>query len=213
MRTIRNSIILLLIFSFPASSQQNDFQNWTSFRLSKKIYKRTNISIKEGVRFRENTSILSKVFTDVKLSHKIKKTDIKLGFGYRFSDEYNLDFSSEYKHRYYFDFSSIYNYKRYKIEIRDRIQIQGANTDFNGLFRQKFEISYNVRKTPFEPFIQFEYFLNFNEEFEKLRYTIGFSHPIIKKIDANLFYRLQQQVNTSNPENFFILGTSISYKL
>lgn len=213
MRTIRNSIFLLIIFSFSASSQQNDFQSWTSFRLSKKIYKRTNLSVKEGLRFRENSSILSKVFTDVKLSHKIKKTDLKLGIGYRFSNEYNIDFSSEYKHRYYFDFSSVYKYKRFSFTLRDRIQLQGTHSSYTPLFRQKIDVSYNVRKTPFEPFVQFEYFLNFDEEFEKFRYTIGFSNPIIKKVNADLFYRIQQQVNASNPENFYILGTSISYKL
>ena len=106
MKTIRNSIFLIFIFSFSAFSQQNDFQNWTSFKLSQKVYKRTNISVKEGLRFRENSSLLSKTFTDVKLSHRIKKTDLEFSAGYRFSDEYDIDFSSEYKHRYYFDFSS-----------------------------------------------------------------------------------------------------------
>ena len=213
MRTIRNSIFLLIIFSFSASSQQNDFQSWTSFRLSKKIYKRTNLSVKEGLRLRENSSIRSKVFTDVKLSHNIKKTDLKLAVGYRFANEYNINFSSEYKHRYYFDFSSVYKYKRFRFTLRDRIQLQGYNSSYTPLYRQKIDVSYNVRKTPFEPFLQFEYFLNFDEEFEKLRYTIGFSHRIIKKVNADLFYRIQHQVNTSNPENFYILGTSISYKL
>ena len=52
-----------------------------------------------------------------------------------------------------------------------------------------------------------------DEEFEKLRYTIGFSQPISKDLDANLFYRIQQTFNTNNPENLFILGTSLSYKL
>ena len=74
-------------------------------------------------------------------------------------------------------------------------------------------MSYNVRKTPFEPFIQFEYFLNFKEEFEKLRYTLGFSYPLHKKVNTNIFYRIQQELNESNPENLYILGSSFSYKL
>jgi len=213
MKTIRNSIFLIFIFSFSAFSQQNDFQNWTSFKLSQKVYKRTNISVKEGLRFRENSSLLSKNFTDVKLSHRIKKTDLEFSAGYRFSDEYSIDFSSEYKHRYYFDFSSKYDYKRFNITLRDRFQYQGNNSYFKPLFRQKIELSYNVRKTPFEPYIQFEFFLNFDEQFEKLRYSAGFSYPILKKMNANLFYRIQQELNSSNPENLFILGTSLSYKL
>ena len=55
--------------------------------------------------------------------------------------------------------------------------------------------------------------MNMNEEFEKLRYTIGFSQSIFKDLNADLFYRIQQTLNTNNPENMFILGTSLSYKL
>ena len=183
MKKILNSLLLVFIFSYSGFSQQSDFQNWTSFRLSKKIYKRTNLSVKEGLRFRENSSILSKVFTDVKISHRIKKTDLKLSIGYRFADSYKLDFSSEYVNRYYFDFSSEYKFKRFNFSMRDRIQIQGNYLSYSPLFRQKLDVSYNVRKTPFEPFIQFEYFLNFEEQFEKLRYTLGFSYPLHKKVN------------------------------
>ena len=93
MKTIRNSIFLILIFSFSAFSQQNDFQNWSSFKLTKKIYKRTNVAVKQGLRLRENSSLLSKTFIDVKLSHRIKKTDLLYAVGYRFSDEYDINFS------------------------------------------------------------------------------------------------------------------------
>ncbi len=213
MKTIRNSFLLLFICTISAYSQQNDFQSWSSIKISKKIYKRTNISVKEGFRFRENSSLISKNFTDVKISHRIKKTDFEFSIGYRFSNDFDLDFSTENKHRYYSDFSSRYKYKRFKISFRDRLQCQGNRSGFSTLFRQKVDVSYNVRKTPFEPFLQFEFFMNMNEEFEKLRYTIGFSHPIFKDLNGDFFYRIQQDLNTDNRENMFILGTSLSYKL
>ena len=75
MKTIRNSFLLLFICTISAYSQQNDFQNWSSIKITKKIYKRTNFSLKQGVRFRENASLISKNFTDVKVSHRLKKTD------------------------------------------------------------------------------------------------------------------------------------------
>ena len=213
MRTIRNSFLLLFICSLSAYSQQNDFQSWNSIKIGKKIYKRTNFSVKEGIRFRENSSLISKNFTDVKISHRIKKTDFEVSVGYRFSNDFNLDFTSENKHRYYSDFSSKYKYKRFKISLRERVQYQGNSSGFSTLFRQKLDVSYNVRKIPIEPFLQFEFFINMDEEFEKLRYTIGFSQPIFKNLNADLFYRIQQTLNTNNPENIFILGTSLSYKL
>ena len=81
------------------------------------------------------------------------------------------------------------------------------------MFRQKLDVSYNVRKTPFEPFLQFESFMTMQDKFEKFRYTIGFSQPMFKDLNADLFYRIQQTLNTNNPESIFILGTSLRYKL
>ena len=213
MKTIRNSFLLLLICTISSYSQQNDFQSWSSIRISKKVYKRTNFTVKEGIRFRENSSLISKNFTDLKISHRIKKTDFEVSVGYRFSNNFDLDFSSENIHRYYSDVISKYKYKRFKISFRDRVQYQGNTSGYSAFFRQKLDVSYNVRKTPFEPFLQFEFFVNMDEEFEKLRYTIGFSHPIFKDLNADFFYRIQQTLNTDNPENMFILGTSLSYKL
>ncbi len=203
----------LLIFSFSGLSQQNDFQSWSSVRLSKKIYKRTSVYVKEGIRFRENSSIISKLYTDIKVSHRIKKTDLKFSMGYRISNTYKVDLTNEFINRFYVDYSSEYNYNRFIFISRERIQIQGNKESYSPLFRHKLEVSYDVRKTPFEPYFQFEYFLNFSEEFEKLRYTLGFSYPIHKKVNTNLYYRIQKELNKSKPEQIFILGTSLSYKL
>ena len=213
MRKILTSVLILLVFSFFTYSQGSDFQSWTNLKISKKVYKRTNIIIKQAIRFRENSTLISKNFTDLKLSYKIKKTDLLLSLGYRFIDEVDLDGSSDLQNRYFLDFSSAYKYKRYKLSIRERIQYQGNYSDYKALFRQKFNVSYNVRKTPFRPFLQFEYFINFDDEFEKLRYTLGFSHPLLKDLDVDLFYRVQQMFNVSNLQNLYIFGTSLSYKL
>tara|TARA_B100000609_G_C17148526_1_gene399556 strand:+ start:351 stop:989 length:639 start_codon:yes stop_codon:yes gene_type:complete len=207
------SSFFLFIFSFSGLSQQNDFQSWSSVRLSKKIYKRTSVYVKEGIRFRENSSIISKLYTDIKVSHRIKKTDLKFSMGYRISNTYRFDLTNEFINRFYVDYSSEYNYNRFIFNSRERIQIQGNKESYSPLFRHKLEASYDVRKTPFEPYFQFEYFLNFSEEFEKLRYTLGFSYPIHKKVNTNLYYRIQKELNKSKPEQIFILGTSLSYKL
>jgi len=214
MKTIRNSFLLLFICTISAYSQQNDFQNWSSLKITKKIYKRTNFSLKQGIRFRENASLISKNFTDVKLSHRLKKTDFGVSFGYRLSTDFDLDISYDNKHRFYIDFTSKYDYKRFKTSFRERVQYQGnIISDYSALFRTKIDISYNVRKTPFEPFLQFESFMTMKDKFEKFRYTIGFSHPIFKDLNADFFYRIQQNFNTNNPERIFILGSSLRYKL
>lgn len=212
MRKIQNSSFLLLFFVFSAYSQENDFQSWNSIKITKKIYKRTDLSIKQGFRFRENASLVSKNFTDLKISNRIKKTDLSLSLGYRLSNEFDLNASNEFEHRYYLDVSSKHKYKRYRFLLRERLQYQGNNVSYQPLYRQKLEASYNVRKTPFKPFLAFEYFFDF-DKFEKLRYTLGFSYPILKDIDLDIFYRIQDEINANNPEDLYILGISLNYKL
>ena len=158
---IRFSLCCLLVLSsYNSYSQNNDFQVWNSLRINKKIFKRTNVSIKGGIRFRENSSLISKYFTDIKLSHRIKKTDMSFSLGYRLINEYNIYLSSRYENRLYVDYSHSYKYDRIKLSVRDRMQFQGQYVEYDLLYRQKFDLSYNIRKTPFEPFLEFEYCIN-----------------------------------------------------
>ena len=77
MRTIQNSILLLLLFSFTGFAQENDFQTWHSIsssfdftiiqvpdQLNTKSKRKGSITFKQGYRFRENSSLLSKQFSD-----------------------------------------------------------------------------------------------------------------------------------------------------
>ena len=60
MRKIQNSILLLLFFTFSSIAQENDFQIWTSLSVNDKVTYKTDINVKHGLRFRENSSLLSK---------------------------------------------------------------------------------------------------------------------------------------------------------
>ena len=215
MKKIQNSLILALIYSCLFTyAQENDFQTWNSIKLRKKIYKRTVFSAKQGLRLRENSTIVSQNFTDVKLEHRIKKTDVEMSIGYRMKDDHSLSFTRDLLHRYYFDVSYKYKYKRILLSVRDRFQTQGNRESFTSLFRNKIGFSYNIRKTSFDPFLSFEYFIDIKEEeINKLRYTLGFSYDLYKDISIDLFYRLQNTINVDNRKNIFILGTSLSYKL
>ena len=215
MKKVRNRVCLLfLVISCSVSAQQADLQSWNSLRISKKIHKRTTLSLKEGIRFRENISLISKYFTDIKISHRIKKTDFSFAIGYRFSNNYDIDFSKEMQSRYYLDFISKYDYKRYEVTLRDRLQYQGNDhTIYKPLYRQKIGLSYNIRKTSLEPSIACEYFINFKGNFEKMRYTISFSYDLLKDLDLDVYYRVQQELNAADPSTLYILGSSVSYKL
>ena len=210
MRTIQNSILLLLFSTFSSVAQENDFQVWSLFSANDKVTYKTDIKIKHGLRFRENASLLSKSYSDITLKYKHNK---KLSVAIRFRDinEWNKQLSREKKSRYYSDLYLRNKLDRFVFSVRNRYQKQGNTKVFTYLFRQEVSISYNIRKNKMEPLLAAEYFYSEKNKLNKLRYTLGFSYPIYKDLDFNMSYRIQQQFNVENPETLFILSGKLSY--
>ena len=213
MKTIQNSILLLLLCSFSVVAQENDFQTWYSFSLNKKIIKKTNVRLKSGLRLRENSSLYSKQFFDLKFQRKYNKR-ISFASGYRYALNSDKELQISNNHRFYADV----NYKnklvkRWDYSIRNRWQTQGDMYGYKITLRQKFSLAYNIRKTKLTPNITTEYFLNLEDGINKLRSTIAVSHPIIKNLDFDLAYRIQKEIFVNNPETLFIFEGKLSYDL
>ena len=64
----------------------------------------TNLNIKQGFRFRENSSLISKSFTDFKIRHKESKS-WHVSFGYRYSFDWNKKQELRNINRFYTDFT------------------------------------------------------------------------------------------------------------
>ncbi|MBT4345538.1 MAG: DUF2490 domain-containing protein [Flavobacteriales bacterium] len=213
MRKTLSSILLALFLSLSAHSQENDFHAWYTLSLNKKLEKRTNLSFKTGLRLRENASIYSKRFFDLKYNRDISKR-VAFSSGYRYNTNWNQRSVTSNLHRFYFDI----NYKnkiikRLNYSIRSRCQLQGDDYLYKLLLRQKFLIKYNIKKTKLTPELATEYFLNTQIGVKKLRSTFTLSYPISKKIDVNLSYRIQQEFYVNNPETLFIFESRMIYNL
>ena len=199
MRTIQNSILLLLFFSFSAFAQENDFQTWYSVSLNKKIIKKTNLSLKTGLRLRENSSLYAKQFTDLKIKRKYSKR-ISYAVGYRYINKWDIAFNISDQNRFYADV----NYKnklskRFSYAVRNRWQTFG--------------LDYNIKKTKLTPSISTEYFLTLEDGINKLRSTIALGYPLAKKLDFELTYRIQQEFYVNNPQTLFIFEGKLAYNL
>ena len=204
---------MLLLTSFSILAQENDFQTWYAFSLKKKIVKKTDFSLKTGLRLRENSSLYSKQFFDLKFKRVLSKR-VSLSSGYRYITNRDKRLEISNLHRFYIDI--IYKnklVKRLRYSIRNRWQNQGNMEGCKMTFRQKFLLTYNIRKTKITPNIATEYFLKEGEGINKLRSTIALSHPINKNIDFGLAYRIQQEFYINNHETLFILEAKILYNL
>jgi len=214
MTMLKNSILVVLLFiSFSILAQENDFQTWHSLSLRKKIVKKTSLTLKSGLRLRENSSLYAKQFFDCKLKRGINKR-ISLASGYRYSTNWDKTLNISNNHRFYADlYYKNKFFKRWSYSIRNRWQAQGDINGYNMTLRQKLSFSYNIRKTKLRPDIASEYFLNLDDGINKLRSTISVSYPIIKNLDFELMYRLQKEFYVNNPETLFIFEGKISYDL
>ena len=235
MRIIQNSIFLLLFCSLSAFAQENDFQTWHSVsstidfnvilvpdQLFTKTKRKGSITLKQGYRFRENSSLLSKQFTDFKFKIMINKR-FSFAMGYRYSTDWDTPLESSgllyypyvyNKNRYYSDIIIKKKLrKRLSVYLRSRYLYQGNSFDYNSVIREKVGMSYNIRKTKLNPESSVECFYTFNESVDKIRYTLLISYPITKNIDFDLAYRIQQEFYVNNPETLFIFGGKLSYKL
>lgn len=212
MRRILISIFLIFPLFF-LSAQENDLQSWHSFSLKNKINKTTDINLKVGARFRENSSLLDKNFLEVRLKKELNKRT-SISTGYRNTFNYDTEFVLVKQNRFYFDL--IYKNKltkRLSYSVRNRWQNQVSIYQSARTFRQKFSLEYNVRKTKLTPYCAVEYFSNSFDHINKLRSTISLSYPISKDIDVDFAYRMQNEFWVNNPQTIFIFETKISYSL
>ena len=213
MRRIRSSILLLLISTLSVSSQENDFQTWHSLSFKKRGIHKIDMTLKSALRLRENSSLYSKRFFDVKFKKRINKR-ISISGGFRYITNWTNEYKIIKSSRFYSDI----NYKkklvkRLSYSIRNRFQSQCNIYAKKISFRQKISFSYNIRKTKFTPNIATEYFLDAEGIFNKLRSTVSFAYPISKNLDFDLAYRIQQEYNVNNPETLFIFETKLLYDL
>lgn len=202
----KSSFILLLFCPFLLIAQEQDFQLWSKVGASYDLNKDLSVSLDQAFRFRENASLPDVTFSNLSLKYDlIKKWSVAIG--YRYITDFDLSQNTFNSHRIYSDINYRKKKKRWLMKNRLRYQYQEENFTL----RDKVSLSYNIRKTPLEPFTAFELFFK-DSEFKKWRYTLGASYPFLKEFDIDVYYRLQQSFNTNNLKQLHILGLGIEYK-
>lgn len=202
----KSSFILLLFCPFLLIAQEQDFQLWSKVGASYDLNKDLSVSLDQAFRFRENASLPDVTFSNLSLKYDlIKKWSVAIG--YRYITDFDLSQNTFNSHRIYSDINYRKKKKRWLMKNRLRYQYQEENFTL----RDKVSLSYNIRKTPLEPFTAFELFFK-DSEFKKWRYTLGASYPFLKEFEIDVYYRLQQSFNTNNLKQLHILGLGIEYK-
>lgn len=214
-------IITSIIIAVSSFSQQEDAEFWTGISLEKKINKKFTLGLSEEFRFNENVSRIEQFFTNVGLTYKISK-NISWGVSYRFVQKQELDNTYNSSNKIYTDLRLKKSISRFSFSLRNRYQFKYVNlfsegeTNTDNYLRNKLSIKYNVKKSPFTPFIGAETYLKLNKdeykEIDRYRLTMGTSYKINKESKLSMFYRIEQDINVSEPIKANIFGLRYSYE-
>ena len=220
----RSVLLILLCFTFNGYAQDTevtgDLEMWNTFAVSKKLGDKWKISLEEELRFTEDISRLDVFLTDIGVDYKINK-HLTLDLGYRFYQNKNNDDVFKSQHR--LSAGVAYKQKLDNFTFGYKLQLQNKDEDFlstssdNSVYnlRNKLSVDYNIKNFKLDPYFQVELFRKYetgeDAKFSKLRWTLGTSYPITKNSDIQLFYRLDNELNTTYAKDTYILG--LGYKI
>jgi len=204
-------------------SQQEDAGLWTGIRFNYDLSDKWQLSFEEELRFHENVSRLDKFYSQVGLS--LRASDhVEFGAFYRFENQQDNNSNYDNRHRFHFDFELKTETGRYTLSSRSRIQTRYTNpyssddgTIPTNYFRNKFGISYNVRRSTLNPYISYEFYYATNKssgnEIDHTMFTLGFRFRLKNRDRVNMYYRISQELNVNDPIKLNIFGISLTSKL
>lgn len=225
------SILLPMLFTQSAFSQDGEFktirdlESWGSLNLKYKINKDWKIGLEEQVRFSNNSSEVDAFFTELNTDYDFSK-NVCGGIGLRYirqNDNVGDIQGFESHMRLHFDLG--YKYKAQRLNIDTRIRFQTKNElgiskeqgDYaNNNLRLKTGLEYNFKNWKLDPEFSAEIFRQYENgenEFNKLRFTIGTKYNLKAFGKIRLFYRMEKELNTSYPKTTNILGIKYTYSL
>jgi hypothetical protein len=214
---------LLIITPGLLYSQEKDAGLWMGVGIEKDINKKISLQLEEELRLNENISDVKSFYTDLGIRYKIFKS-VKVGVNYRFIKRNSAEGFYNSGNRFYSNIAVKQKLDRFTFGFRTRYQVEyeKANTSENSLIpdkynRNKFSLSYNIKNSKLNPFVEYELYipLNYNSELliDKERYTAGIKCKVNKKSSLKLYYRIQKEKNITNPLNSYIVGVNYSYSL
>ncbi len=217
-------LLLLSLNSVAQNVDNDDFETWASAALKYKFDKKWDFGLEQQLRLKENSSVVSGYLTELNATYEtvkhfgfsaglrfIRKNDTKgEKQGYENHIRFNLD--AYYKHDLgRFDFKY-----RLRYQNRDELGVSTSEGDFpNQYLRFKAGIDYNIRKWKLDPEFSFEIFYHSQKEdehnFNKFRITLGTSYKFKKAGKLGVYYRVEEEINTTNPKRTDILRIKYIY--
>lgn len=201
--------IAFLLHGAAVMAQESDFQTWTSAGIKKELSKRTDFTLSQELRLKDNSTRLNTTFTDVGLKYQLFK-NFDAGLYYRL-----IISPGAVAHRPYGEVSYEIDIQKWSIEPRLRFQHQEERNEIaKNYFRPKATLSYKINKE-WKPFVAGELFYHAfyyqGSQFDEYRLSTGVEYDWKKKHSIKLFYLFDQEFNVNNPLQRHVAGLGYEY--
>ena len=176
----------------------NEF--WTGVSLKYKLNKKVAFSLDQQVRITDNLTEIRSTFFEFGARYKFNKH-----FSTRIQHRYTMPNQERHVNRLSIDGTGKFTIKPAKLELSYRLRFQHSMVTFTkepeSFLRNRVQIRYKLFKN-LKLFARYESFYRFNDKmrFRRNLYSTGLNIDLNKKLDLSLFYRLDQKINTKNPE-------------
>ena len=212
--------IIALLSNNILFSQEKDFQIWTEIEVEAGLGKKLSLCLENENRFYENASLFGRNQTDLGLGYDINKV-FSVGVSYRMLFYYPFSEVVYSKSRWVLNSYYKPRYKRWRFNIRLRLSNDDEShnaTIFRNIstHRERFQVKYNFRKSPFRAVFGTETYFPFSNNpflLQKLRSYVGVEIKVSDNHKFGVDYLIDQEFNTNNALTAYIFQFNYSYNI
>jgi hypothetical protein len=197
-----------------------DFRFISELGIDKRVFNNWKIGAETTLKLEKNATRIDEVDLDMNVAYS-PIDFLDLAIGYRIAFNHKRDGTYERKYRYLGEMEFDRDIKRFKLEYRFRYQnidddfFQREQQPAKNILRNRVQVSYNIRKSPIEPFTSYELYsaLKVHRElFSKFKFLLGIKYSPDKLGTLKLYYRIDRELNELYPYSFYVLGIGYTKK-
>jgi len=216
-------LMVLFVQGVPGTAQDQDLQGWARIQLEREVTGDLELALDLQQRMKGNLGVFDRSMVTGKVDY-----DLPAGFGVSGGVRYQVvKDEAYYDSRFRLNGDLDYEYDLGTLELGLRSRIQYGMDDHlaeaevlyeNKLVnRNRAGLSYHIFGTRFTPFATAEIYRHLNREqgaqFYKVRYEVGLDLLLSTTSELELFYKLENEFNVSDPLLAHILGAGLTLKL
>jgi hypothetical protein len=216
-------LCFLLLLSLDVQAQHQDARFWTSLSVRYDVSKKWRITLEEEIRFYENISRLDKLNSELTVRYQITKV-LDAGMMYRLITENNFRGEIGLKNRFGFILQAKKKLFGWEGTLKTLYQktYSGFRNSENwyipeNYIRTEIGISRELKNKKTEPYTNIEFWYRMlvaEPSFaDQYRYTIGIKHKLNKYNRIDFYYRLQQDLQVSDPLTAHIFGVGYQFTI